>query len=66
MKCKAKCWVNYGGEWHKAGDVFPIAEADAEMMKANGEIIEEPDLEKLPEIIEPEKPKRGRKTKNEE
>ena len=46
--------------------MFRIAEQDAEMMKANGEIIEEPDLEKLPEIIEVEKPKRGRKTKNEE
>ena len=41
MKLKAKHWIKYQGEWHKAGDVFRINEGDVEEMKAYGEVIEE-------------------------
>lgn len=41
MKLKAKHWIKYQGEWHKAGDVFHIHENDAEEMKAYGEVIAE-------------------------
>lgn len=41
MKLKAKHWIKYQGEWHKAGDVFRINEGDVEEMKAYGEVIAE-------------------------
>lgn len=41
MKLKAKHWIKYQGEWHKAGDVFHINEGDVDEMKAYGEVIAE-------------------------
>lgn len=63
MKAKAKHWINYNGEWHGVGEVFEIAEADAEEMKRMCEVIEDAEQP----VTEPEEPaRRGRKRKTEE
>lgn len=66
MKIKAKQWVKYQGEWHRAGDVFKIFDGDAEEMKQYGEVIEEkepkPSEEEEPANEEPAKKTRKRKT----
>lgn len=73
MKFKANHWIKYDGVWRRAGEIFRINEADADMMKEHGEVLEGPDEpvpeEQLPEpeIVEPEETvKRGRKRKNAE
>lgn len=64
MKVKAKHWVKYHGQWHKAGEVFTVDEADAPEMAQYAEMIsEEPDM---PEHAEPAKRGRKRKTETEE
>ena len=68
MKIKAKQWVKYHGEWHKAGDVFRIFEGDADMMKQYGEVIEEKEDKQadVPEEPTQEEPvRKGRKRKTE-
>ena len=67
MKLKVNHWVNYLGEWHRAGEVFSISKADAEVMKEHGELIEEPkDNEPEPEEPEEEPVRKTRKRKTEE
>lgn len=70
MKVKAKHWVKYGGQWHRAGEVFDIEPADAGQMKLYAEMTEpdkEPDEAPEPEHSGTEEPaKRGRKRKAEE
>ena len=73
MKLKAKHWIKYQGEWHKAGDVFRINEGDVEEMKAYGEVIveaedkteEAPDeaQEETQEETQEEHVRRGRRRK---
>ena len=67
MKVKAKHWVKYGTNWHRAGDVFDVAESDANEMSAYAELIEGgtgPEETDEPEQAEPTK--RGRRRKTEE
>ena len=69
MKLKAKHWIKYQGEWHKAGDVFRINEGDVEEMKAYGEVIVEAEdkteeaPDEAPEDAQEEPVRRGRRRK---
>lgn len=35
---RAKCWVNYNGNWYKSGEVFEVADADKDAM-LRGDIV---------------------------
>lgn len=64
MKAKAKHWVNYGGQWHPAGEVFDIDPADAGEVRLYADV-EEPEEEpeaEHPGTEEPAKRVRKRKT----
>ena len=68
MKIKAKLWVKYQGEWHRAGDVFKIFKGDADEMKQYGEVIEEDEPEETDdeETVQEEPVRKGRRRKTEE
>ena len=68
MKIKAKQWVKYQGEWHRAGDVFKIFKGDADEMKQYGEVIEEDEPEETDdeETVQEEPVRKGRRRKTEE
>ena len=69
MKAKARHWVNYGGNWHPAGEVFDIDPADAELVRQYADVNEPakaPDEDPEPDRPGTEEPaKRGRKRKTE-
>lgn len=29
---RAKCWVNYNGDWHKSGELFEVTDSDKDAM----------------------------------
>ena len=65
MKVKAKHWVKYHGQWHKAGEVFTVDEADAQDMAAFAETVSDEPEEQDETAERPEPAKRGRKRKAE-
>lgn len=60
MKVRAKCWVNYDGEWHKGGDEFEVS--DIEEVKEY--VIPLVDTPKVTAADMKDSPKRGRPKKN--
>ena len=65
MKVKAKHWVKYHGQWHKAGEVFTVDDADAQDMAAFAETVSAEPEEHEETAERPEPAKRGRKRKAE-
>lgn len=63
MRFRPKYTVLYRGEFYYPDEEFDIDPEDAEEMSRHGEVVDEP----APSIEEPEeKPKRGRRKKNDE
>jgi hypothetical protein len=64
MKVKARHWVNYGGRWKRAGEVFDIKDSELDGLK--NYVIEIPDEGKPADVETQQTVKRTRKRKTEE
>ena len=64
MKVKAKHWLNIGGSWRKAGDVFEVdsikgIEKSVEVMEAENAKAQEKSVEVVAEpVVKPDEPKK--------